>query len=225
MQTWQVQKRAGLAFAGVVAFVFGMLLVPVAASASKPSTPTVIVDPENPDQYMAQVTPEGSLQVTGGVSVSNLPAVQPVKGTVSVGNFPAVQPVNGSVNVGNFPSVQPVNGTVNVGNFPAVQQVDGTIEVDTPSATAFRRVASGSFDDQWVESFDPIDARFISLTTNDEVTVFFETPGNTIAIEIGSNRAPTQTISLPLIVPLARAGAVCENEADSCFVIIDIIGE
>jgi hypothetical protein len=40
-----------------------------------------------------KVAPQGSQNVTGAVSVSNLPAVQNVSGTVSVSNLPAVQDV------------------------------------------------------------------------------------------------------------------------------------
>jgi hypothetical protein len=39
----------------------------------------------------------GSVSVSGNVSVSNLPATQPVSGSVDVGNFPSTQTVNGSV--------------------------------------------------------------------------------------------------------------------------------
>jgi hypothetical protein len=43
------------------------------------------------------------------VSVSNLPATQPVSGSVSVSNLPTTQPVSGSVSVSNFPATQPVS--------------------------------------------------------------------------------------------------------------------
>jgi hypothetical protein len=57
------------------------------------------------------------------VTVSNLPATQPVSGIVSVGNFPGTQAVAGSVSIANFPLTQPVSGNINVGNFPALTPV------------------------------------------------------------------------------------------------------
>jgi len=53
------------------------------------------------------------------VSVTNLPATQPVSGSVSVSNFPATQPVSGTF----WQATQPVSGSVSVSNFPATQAV------------------------------------------------------------------------------------------------------
>jgi len=53
------------------------------------------------------------------VSVTNLPATQPVSGSISVSNFPGTQPVSGTF----WPTTQPVSGSVSVSNFPATQPV------------------------------------------------------------------------------------------------------
>jgi hypothetical protein len=53
------------------------------------------------------------------VSVTNLPATQPVSGSVSVSNFPATQPVSGTF----WQATQPVSGSVSVSNFPSTQAV------------------------------------------------------------------------------------------------------
>ena len=46
------------------------------------------------------------------VSVSNLPATQPVSGSVSVSNLPATQPISGSISVSNLPATQAISGTI-----------------------------------------------------------------------------------------------------------------
>ena len=74
-------------------------------------------------------------QVSGAVSVGNLPAVQPVSGALAVTNLPAVQPVSGAVDVANLPAVQTVAGVVDVGNLPATQPVSGTVGVSNFPAT------------------------------------------------------------------------------------------
>jgi hypothetical protein len=62
-----------------------------------------------------------ALAISGAVSVTNFPAVQPVSfsGSVTVGNFPAIQPISGSVTA-------LISGSVTVGNFPTLQNVDVT---------------------------------------------------------------------------------------------------
>ena len=80
-------------------------------------------------------SPEGSWrlqlqQVSGAISVGNLPAVQAVSGAVGVNNFPPVQPVSGAVGVTNLPAVQAVSGLVDVGNLPATQPVSGNVGVN-----------------------------------------------------------------------------------------------
>ena len=61
------------------------------AAADKVSSVFVTNTPTDP------VPVSGSVAVSGSVSVSNLPATQPVSGTVDVGNFPSSQTVTGSV--------------------------------------------------------------------------------------------------------------------------------
>lgn len=101
------------------------------------------------------VTVTGTATVGGAVSVSNLPAAQPVTdnggsltvdGSVSVSNFPGTQPVSiaaalpitdnngsltvdGSVSVSNFPAAQPI--TDNGGSLT----VDGSVSVSNFPAT------------------------------------------------------------------------------------------
>lgn len=82
--------------------------------------------------------------VSGNVSVSNFPAVQPISGTVIALQGTSPWTVDGTIDVGNFPAIQAVSqsgvwttgrtwtlasGTdsVNVGNFPATQPVSGTV--------------------------------------------------------------------------------------------------
>ena len=54
----------------------------------------------------------------------------PVSGNVSV---------NGSVSVSNLPATQPVSGSVNVGNFPSSQTVDGSVSPAAPAAPVLLR--------------------------------------------------------------------------------------
>jgi len=105
-------------------------------------------------------------KTTGAVSVSNLPATQPVSGTVSVSNFPAESsgltntelrqapvPVSGSVSISNFPSSStgltdaelratpvPMNGTVTVSNLPANQTINGQVSLDSSTLSALENV-------------------------------------------------------------------------------------
>jgi hypothetical protein len=67
------------------------------------------------------------------VSVSNLPATQPVSGSVSVSNFPATQPVSGTF----WQATQPVSGSVSVSNFPATQPVSLATAPTTPVTGTF----------------------------------------------------------------------------------------
>ena len=80
------------------------------------------------------------------VSVSNLPATQPVSGSVSVSNLPATQPVSGSVSVSNFPATQPVSGTVAVSSQPALSYLTDNVAVATmPPITGTVAVSSMPF--------------------------------------------------------------------------------
>ena len=103
----------------------------------------------------------------------------------------------------------------------------GTVEVETEIADEFRDVSLFSTDDPIVRaSFLPIRARFISISSEDEVALTFDTV-NTVGpvIRIGSNRQPTQTISLPLAIPLDSVSMVCfSSEVEDCTVLITIVG-
>ena len=116
----------------------------------------------NDDMAGASGTPNSNVLsvqgITGGtavpVTVSNLPATQPVSGTVAVSNLPATQPISGSVVVSaapgltdtqlranpvavavTFPTTQPISGAVSVSNFPASQPVSGAVSVSNLPAT------------------------------------------------------------------------------------------
>lgn len=78
----------------------------------------------------------GTVTVSGSVSVSNLPAVQPVSdngssltvdGSVSVLNFPVTYPVTGTF----WQTTQPVSGTF----WQATQPVSGTVTANLASGT------------------------------------------------------------------------------------------
>ena len=67
------------------------------------------------------------------VSVSNIPATQPVSGTF----WPTTQPVSGTVSVSNLPETQPISGSVSVSNFPATQPVSLATAPTTPVTGTF----------------------------------------------------------------------------------------
>ena len=71
--------------------------------------------------------------VTGGVTVSNLPATQQIAGAVSVDNFPATQTVAGTVNIGSMP-VPPFQSPVGE-VFRANVLMNGWIENPNPNVT------------------------------------------------------------------------------------------
>lgn len=127
--------------------------------------------------------------------------------------------VSGEISVGGTSSVE-------VSNFPEVQEVSGTVEVQTEIADEYRNVSLFSEDNHVVrESFPRIRARFISISSEDEVELAFDSV-DTIGpvIRIGSNRQPTQTISLPLAIPLDDVSMICFNEVEDCSVLITIVG-
>lgn len=140
------------------------------------------------------------------VSVSNLPATQPVSGSVSVSNFPATQPVSLAAApttpvTGTFwQATQPVSiasapvtpvtdnggsltvdGSVSVSNFPATQPVSGSVSVSNFPAT---QSVSGTF---WQTTqpvslasapVTPVTDNGGSLTVDGTVTVNDMTSGN-----------------------------------------------
>jgi hypothetical protein len=140
------------------------------------------------------------------VSVSNLPATQPVSGSVSVSNLPATQPVSLATApttpvTGTFwQATQPVSiasapvtpvtdnggsltvdGSVSVSNFPATQPVSGSVSVSNFPAT---QSVSGTF---WQTTqpvslasapVTPVTDNGGSLTVDGIVTVNDMTSGN-----------------------------------------------
>ncbi len=182
--------RTRIIWAGALAagIIMWSLVTGGPAYAPPGSAPVSIVDGQDASMK-ANVDADGSLQVSGQVSVGG-------------------------------------SSSVEVSNFPDVQEVSGTVEVETEIADEFRNVSLFSTDDPVVsESFLPIRARFISISSEDEVALAFDTV-NTIGpvIRIGSNRQPTQTISLPLAIPLDEVSMVCFNEVEDCSVLITIVG-
>jgi hypothetical protein len=94
---------------------------------------------------LSKLTYDGSnnLLITGSVSVSNLPATQPISGSVSVSNFPATQPISGSVSVSSLPAIAITNTSFDVGNFPATQPISGSVSISSLPAIA---ITNTSFD-------------------------------------------------------------------------------
>jgi len=89
-------------------------------------------------------TLRGTLTVGGSVSVSNLPATQPVSGTVTVGALPALPTganAIGSVSVSNLPATQAVSattlplptGAATSANQATAQTSLGSIDTKTPA--------------------------------------------------------------------------------------------
>lgn len=79
----------------------------------------------------------------GSVSVSNLPATQPVSGTVAISG---TVPISGSVTTSGTATV---SGSVSVSNFPATQPVSGTVAISgtvstTGTTTATQGAAGGA---------------------------------------------------------------------------------
>jgi hypothetical protein len=105
----------------------------------------------------------GAVSITGSpsVTVSNLPATQPVSGSVSVtgtvpvsGTFwPATQPVSGAVTVSNFPASQAISGTVGVSSLPAIPagtNAIGSVAVSNlPATQAITGSVAATQSGQW----------------------------------------------------------------------------
>jgi hypothetical protein len=156
------------------------------------SAPVSIVDGQDAS-LKANVDADGSLQVSGEVSVGG----------------------SSSVEVSNFPETQEVSGTVALAASVPAEIATEVRNIDLIGAGLIS------------ETFTAINARFISISSEDEVALRFATPDHTInepAIRIGNNRQPTQTISLPLAIPLDKVALVCENEVNDCLVLITIVG-
>ena len=194
MERKQVRRRGLSVLMLAVGVVMGMTIPASSSPDARPPMPTTIMDPETPT-LGAQVDEQGALKVTGDVGLSG----------------------TSSVEVSNFPAVQEVDGTVDVGNFPPA-----------PVAGVFRweHLLADAGDLSGEESFPTINARFVSLSSEDELTVFFYRPGQrTVStFSVGSNRQPTQTISLPIAVPLDGVSMLCHNEANQCSVTVSLIG-
>ena len=175
--------------AAVVA-VLAVLVFALNGTAAAPpgAAPVHVVDGADRDN-VAAVDADGSLHVTGEVSVGG----------------------TSSVEVTNFPNVQEVEGTVDVGNFP-----------ETEVATEFRSLVLVSSAPD--ETFAPLDARIISIGSEDEIGLTFFTPQGQRAIQIGDNRQPVQAIPLPIAVPLGSVSLDCDNEIADCVVFVTIAG-
>lgn len=93
------------------------------------STPDAVTELAAAVAHLATIVGElqGTLAVSGAVSVSNFPASQEVTGTVSVAERVTV------------------DGTVAVSNLPATQTVDGTVALDAPSLAALETVSVANF--------------------------------------------------------------------------------
>jgi hypothetical protein len=74
-------------------------------------------------------------------------------------------------------------------------------------------------------AFNSMNVRFISISSDDEMRVFFfHSFDPSIRIRVGENRAPQQTISFPIAVPLEGWEVGCENEVQKCDGTLSIVG-
>lgn len=178
--------RAGAASVAVLV----LLIFALSGTAAAPpgAAPVHVVDGSDSSRDAA-IVEDGSLHVTGDVSVTG----------------------TSSVEVSNFPDVQEVEGTVEVGNFPEAEV-----------ATEFRTLVLVSSAPE--ETFAALDARLISIASEDEIGLTFFTPQDQRAIQIGDNRQSVQAIQLPIAVPLAKATLNCFNEVADCVVFVTIAG-
>ncbi|MGH3028405.1 MAG: hypothetical protein ACRDMW_07610 [Gaiellaceae bacterium] len=183
-------RTTSLRTGAAVVAVLAVLIFALNGTAAAPpgAAPVQIVDGSDSNRDAA-VVEDGSLHVTGDVSVTG----------------------TSSVEVSNFPEVQEVEGTVDVGNFPEAEV-----------ATQFRSLVLVSSAPD--ETFAALDARLISIASEDEIGLTFFTPQGQRAIMIGDNRQPMQAISLPIAVPLASASLDCDNEVADCVVFVTIAG-
>jgi hypothetical protein len=95
-------------------------------------------------------------------------------------------------------------------------------------ASDFRRVFIGPVRAQksGKKTFTPINARFISINSEtDEMMLQFLRPETgEVAFVIGRNRAPVQTIALPICRTHRRRHSALRNEVATCGVEIHIVG-
>lgn len=102
----------------------------------KGNTNRIKSDTTNPDAIQVQVK-NSSLNVSGSVSVSNLPTVQDISGNVSVSNFPSTYNVSGSVNVSNQISGYATSALQSTGNNLLTDIKNKTLSSTTDSVTVY----------------------------------------------------------------------------------------
>lgn len=93
-------------------------------------TQVLVVDVGGESGPESLVTSSNPLPVSGSVSVSNLPATQPISATaLPLPTGAATQTTLASILTAIGSPIQETGGTVSVGNFPATQPVSGTVAV------------------------------------------------------------------------------------------------
>jgi len=146
----------------------------------------------------------------GSVSVSNLPATQPVSGTVAVSSITSALPAGtnaiGSVSVSSITSALPVGtnaiGSVSVSNFPATQPVSGTVEVS--SITSALPAGTNAIGSVSVSNFP----------ATQPVSGTVEVSSITSALPAGTNAIGSVVASnLPLLTQAGTEGVFCKVSA------------
>lgn len=119
-------------------------------------------------ESVAQLISSGG-STGGNVVVTNTPL------PVSVTNLPATQPVSGSVSVSNLPATQPVSGSVSVSNFPATQT---TVSRGTGSM-ATGQVAMSAGNTAYLVAAARANRRSITLVPTSQFTYYYGNAGVT----------------------------------------------
>lgn len=123
------------------------------------------------------------VSVSGSVTVSNLPATQPVSGSVAVSNFPATQPVSGAVSVSNFPATQPVSGPLTDTQLRATPvPISGTV--------ATSPVVSNSATVAQVVLTTGTNATLLAANANRKKAILFA-PKSTLYLKFGATASAT----------------------------------
>lgn len=112
--------------------VMGSVTAAVTGAVEVTNQPAPVPFVFDPSGFL-KVAPQGTQAVSGTVSVSGSVTVANPTTSVSVSNLPATQPVSGSVSVSNFPATQPVSGSVSVSNFPSDAHGSIRTHVDSQS--------------------------------------------------------------------------------------------
>lgn len=116
-----------------------------------------------------------TLDPSSSVSVSNLPATQPVSGTISIGNFPATQPVSGPLTDAQLRLTPvPVSGPLTEAQLRATPVPTTSSPVTSNSATIAQVVLTGN-----------ANATALAANVNRKKVILFA-PKSTLYIKFGA---------------------------------------